>query len=388
MNPFDIFFKKYSYKFPKGYPDMNNEQDILLLESILLNEFGINLNEVESPNSLQAKNILKKEFDLNDNNFVDMSSNSFKVLVSGNERMDFIQKVSDLDDFEHELKGSSSIGRLIYQPENAKKPVIILVKPESAQGLGSAGKLNEYNFNKLINSAIEQNGKPITVILKSSKKTIKIPDVFKAKDSSTNGAKEFTKSDSQLLNQSGKVLANISLKKLNAIRWESSKTRLIDGVNIFKSFINKVGKIGTNDETGLFDNVVLYPLNKEGKYKLYNPKTEKILSKVIITNIPDKVENEVIFGNDSPKTIVVKETFEGGYKDYTFNDETLILHCHIIYTDLEDIKDTQDEPVFALSNHIGQSYGIEFRSFSKGALYSDENNLKGSSTEIDFNSLK
>ena len=99
---------------------MNNEQDILLLESILLNEFGINLNEVESPNSLQAKNILKKEFDLNDNNFVDISSNSFKVLVNGNERMDFIQKVSNLDDFEHELKGSSSIGRLIYQPENAK----------------------------------------------------------------------------------------------------------------------------------------------------------------------------------------------------------------------------------------------------------------------------
>jgi hypothetical protein len=32
---FDIFFKKFAYKFPKGYPDMNNEQDILLLESLL-----------------------------------------------------------------------------------------------------------------------------------------------------------------------------------------------------------------------------------------------------------------------------------------------------------------------------------------------------------------
>ena len=35
MNVFDKFFTKYGYKFPKGYPDMNNEQDILLLESIL-----------------------------------------------------------------------------------------------------------------------------------------------------------------------------------------------------------------------------------------------------------------------------------------------------------------------------------------------------------------
>ena len=35
MDALDLFFKKYSYKFPKGYPDMKNEQDILLLESLL-----------------------------------------------------------------------------------------------------------------------------------------------------------------------------------------------------------------------------------------------------------------------------------------------------------------------------------------------------------------
>ena len=45
MDVLDKFFKKYSYKFPKGYPDMNNEQDKKLLESIL-GELGINsLNE-------------------------------------------------------------------------------------------------------------------------------------------------------------------------------------------------------------------------------------------------------------------------------------------------------------------------------------------------------
>lgn len=35
MNVFDIFFKKFAYKFDKGYPDMNNDQDVLLLESML-----------------------------------------------------------------------------------------------------------------------------------------------------------------------------------------------------------------------------------------------------------------------------------------------------------------------------------------------------------------
>ena len=44
MDSLDLFFKKYSYKFNKGYPDMNNNQDVLLLES-LLNKLGVNLNE-------------------------------------------------------------------------------------------------------------------------------------------------------------------------------------------------------------------------------------------------------------------------------------------------------------------------------------------------------
>lgn len=35
MDVLDLFFKKFSYKFDKGYPDMKNVQDILLLESLI-----------------------------------------------------------------------------------------------------------------------------------------------------------------------------------------------------------------------------------------------------------------------------------------------------------------------------------------------------------------
>jgi len=40
MDVLDKFFTKYSYKFPKGYPDLKDKQDILLMESIL-EELGI-----------------------------------------------------------------------------------------------------------------------------------------------------------------------------------------------------------------------------------------------------------------------------------------------------------------------------------------------------------
>tara|TARA_R100000908_G_C3664577_1_gene90273 strand:+ start:429 stop:611 length:183 start_codon:yes stop_codon:yes gene_type:complete len=59
MNSIDKFLKLYSYKFDKGYPDMNNEQDILLLESILKKEFGIILENVELENFLINSDLFK-----------------------------------------------------------------------------------------------------------------------------------------------------------------------------------------------------------------------------------------------------------------------------------------------------------------------------------------
>jgi hypothetical protein len=57
MDSLDLFFKKYSYKFEKGYPDMNNEQDINLLADLLEN-LDINLNESSTMNA-SAKAIEK-----------------------------------------------------------------------------------------------------------------------------------------------------------------------------------------------------------------------------------------------------------------------------------------------------------------------------------------
>ncbi len=55
MKVLDKFFKKYSYKFDKGYPDMNNEQDILLLETIFKKEFNIILEIGKTQKHIIAK---------------------------------------------------------------------------------------------------------------------------------------------------------------------------------------------------------------------------------------------------------------------------------------------------------------------------------------------
>ena len=389
MDTLSKFLHNIAYKFPKGYPDMNNAQDILILENEL-KKMGIKiqLNEDKqsfenlSPQSQKVALDISDKLKIPKENIIKDTSKRI-IILTDESRPGIIRKLVDLG-FEKDpnIKGSSIGG--VRSPEGIE----VIIKPLSKQGGASSGKQNEKDFESLINNKIAEYGSPITVILKSTNgKSIKTPNVSKAEDVSKENVAEFNKSDIQLLDPSNKVVANISLKKRNAIRWESSKTRSIGNINIFKSFIDKVGKIGTYDEVGKFENVVLYPLERQGKYKLYDPINDKILSKVIIIGIPENVWKNMIFGNDVPKTIVVKEDFEDGYNDYTFEEGILTLNCQTIYTDAEDVKDTFDEPIFALSNHIGQSYGVEFRSFSKGALY-DNDELKGSSTEISFSDLK
>jgi hypothetical protein len=386
MDILEQFLHSIAYKFPKGYPDMKDPKDIFMLYEEF-KKTGINVEEAKQPFeklSSKAKEValdISQKLNIPKENILSDTSNRIIVLTD-EPRPGLIKKLIDAG-FERDIniKGSSQGG--VKSPEGIE----VILKPLSGQGAQSSGKANEADFENLINSKVAENEGPITVILKSSKKNIKIANVQIAKDSSTTDANTFAKADIQLLDPSNKVVANISLKKRNAIRWESSKTRSIGEINIFNSFIDKVGKIGSEDEVGKFEDVVLYPLDRQGKYKLYNPITNKILSKVTITNIPENVWKMVIFGNDVPKTIVVKETFEGGYNDYTFENGVLTLNCYVIYTDAKDVEDTFDEPIFAFSNHIGQSYGVEFRSFSKGALY-DGQDLKGSGAEINFNDLK
>jgi hypothetical protein len=389
MDPLLKFLNSIAYKFPKGYPDMNNEQDILMVENELKSVgVEVNLKEAKKPFeflSLQAQKVAEEIINLFSYSKENIKADSKNriIILTDDSRNTIFSKLEDLG-FERDpnIKGSSQGG--VKNSEGIE----IIIKPLSGQGTKSAGKQNESDFNNLINSTIEENKGPITInFISGNGKNLIYKNITKAQDASVAGATSFDKSDTDLLSEGGKIIVGISLKKKNAVRWESSKTRPIEGINIFKSFIEKVGKLGSEDEVGKFDNVVLQPSEKQNKYKLYDPVNDKVLSKVIVKGIPEEVLDKVVFGESKNDVIVIKETFEGGFKNYTFENGVLTIKCSLIYTDIKDIEETDDEPVFAFSNHIGQAYGIEFRSFSKGALYSGDS-LRGSSTEIDFNDLK
>ena len=90
MKVFDKFFTKFAYKFDKGYPDMDNPKDILLLESLLndlLDEKFI--FEAPSKDIEDGIEILKTEYGLTDGDFKEVSGKTYKVLVPKKERKKF-----------------------------------------------------------------------------------------------------------------------------------------------------------------------------------------------------------------------------------------------------------------------------------------------------------
>jgi len=147
MDIFDNFFKKFAYKFDKGYPDMNNSQDVLLLES-LFEKLGIDLKEAPTVDTEEGIEILKSQFNFDDEDFKEVSSKTYKVLVPKNQRKEFNDKIASLENFEEKEQF-----KILY-----KGKVTFVIKPKDSsesynikpQNVGVKGDY-EYSISELLN---------------------------------------------------------------------------------------------------------------------------------------------------------------------------------------------------------------------------------------------
>jgi hypothetical protein len=85
MDALDKFFKKYAYKFPKGYPDLNDEQDINLLADLLEN-LGVKLNEAETQDF---------ESFIKDKDLEDKTKQTISATLTDDEKSLIMSKASD-----------------------------------------------------------------------------------------------------------------------------------------------------------------------------------------------------------------------------------------------------------------------------------------------------
>ena len=367
MNVFDKFFTKYGYKFPKGYPDMNNEQDVLLLESILKNliEETINLNLIKEDTISDLKKLGYKDEDI-----VPISKNKIKLLVPAKERMNVIDTlVNKLKYTWNKNIKDSSIGGVV-----GKDGTIIIPKPKEKQGGGSAGLGNESFLTNKINSTVEEVGGPITVVIKSKNKTVKYNKVIKAEEvgRDTKGGK---KSDVKLLSEKG-VVGNLSLKQENASMWESADRRYKD---LMIKLVNKL-------KNKPYPNLGLIETDKEDIYRLYNPKTKQEYSGIIITGLDENDIESICFGTDDPQTVVVKETFDDS--DFSLNGSTLTINVHGLLTDVSDIEGTGYEPVLVVRHDSTRTAtsGLRPIVYTREKVYKDDA-ISGNRVELPFSKI-
>jgi len=380
MNIFDKFFTKFSYKFDKGYPDMDNPKDVLLLESIF-KDLGINLKE-EVGNRTGTVNAVKKivdklgsKYDL----FAGKSKPNRLGLVGKRETQFFVELFQEVFDEE----GDENLDIKITPPRKSPNPsnsfnmytfntkefgeVNVVV---SSQPPGGAGKINESDFLSNINQLIEENGGEATVVITSSDYTLSYENITSALDSSKTGAGKGDKSDAQLLSGND-VRANISLKQDGGFRWASVATQ-------YKDFINKLVNDAINGD--LTDLQLKPNPDNPNKYLMYDPKTGKRVTKVIIPDFPKDDIESWVFGPEDPKTVVVSKTWSA--EDFTLNNGVITAKASHIYKGLEDLEKDKMDPVFAIMQHVGMSQGLDYR-----IIPSKQANLSSNARELSYNEI-
>ena len=121
MSIFDKFFTKFAYKFDKGYPDMNNAQDVLLLESLINEAVGKSII-LENQDLISLIKLNIKDY----GNLETSGRDTIKLIFSDipnrggksdsmrrdvyDEIKSLVDKEELLSDFKMEVGGGSSLG--------------------------------------------------------------------------------------------------------------------------------------------------------------------------------------------------------------------------------------------------------------------------------------
>lgn len=152
MDSLDLFFKKYSYKFSKGYPNLNNKNDVMLLE-ILLKTIGINLQEEKNRDKNYDTEIMSLLKSIDDENVKKKVLNYLKKKDTAEDN----ETYKELENILNKKGLSSSLVELIflyatasYQEdkllEYIKSPTMKLSLPEGNGNL--VDQITEAGFNK------------------------------------------------------------------------------------------------------------------------------------------------------------------------------------------------------------------------------------------------
>lgn len=293
------------------------------------------------PELKQAAFLLYKKLKLKKHNLKFNTKSCITILLSKNyklSRKETIQYLLLDPRFIFEGKGSS-IGRLKY------KNIIIYIKHLESQGNQAPGKFNEWLFLTKIKQYITGS---LNINIISPSGSLKLENIINAEDTSNQNNHNYYKSDIQLITKTNPI--NISIKKEGGFIWESVIKRYSDIYNkfLFKAKTNQIPNLE------LVNDLVL-----ENKYHMKNPQTGKIYGRVLVKGFPFYDDENIIFGNEKPKPIIVEKTFKE--TDFIYNNNVLTINVNNIYQTVKEIEIQNKLPMLCFSKNMGKPYGIELK---------------------------
>jgi len=325
----------------------------------------------------EAKNIIKKELSLSDSDFKDKGLN-FYVLVPNKERQNTIDKIESINTgtdkkFEYISTPTSfsSIGYFMYGQSKFG------IKPTEKQGGKSAGLDNEDVFISEINNLLQDGPKNIKIT--SGKNTIDFNNVTKVIGTGLSTG-EYSKSDANFYNGE-KDLGGVSIKKDNAIFWESADVRFAPEVkNLVNAIVSgslgdEISYVPLKDARGNPDPVII---------RMYNKKENKPIAGIIVDDLPEQDIQQVIFGND--KVPVIKGTFRPS--DFKVEGNTIVISVSKIYKDLNDVEKDGALPVLNIRHDKTRrsSRGLRALLQTQSSVLKD-GNLKGNNIKLSHSSF-
>jgi len=348
MDALDKFFKKFSYKFPKGYPDINDAQDMLMLEG-LLKEIGIELNEVAkkpfdnlSPEAQELAKIISKELNIPLDNFFSTTKDRMLIVAPENTtRREVASKLEKLDiNFTRKKIPGSGFQGFQSDIKGLKTNVEIILKDATTQRRGDAGLVNEKLFIETINNYIEQAGGIVNIFIKGSNGiTSEIKNAKKAiekgRDTSDN-----KKSDVDIITTDGKQ--GISLKKDGGFRWASAQKF---DPELYDRFLS-------NALTGNIPNFNLKPDPKDEYTLQMLDNNGRVYGRAFITDHPSLEEDFKIIAFGTDEVIVVQRDFTES--DFSLEGKNLIINATKVYETVDQIPE-EERPVIEFERNSSKA---------------------------------
>jgi len=340
----DKLLLEWSWRCEKGYPDLNNEEDLKLLENL----FGIKLAEDKTyedlgPEATDLANYLTRELSLSKESIIYLSKKKFLIRApEGVRRQDLINQIEpftkDIDlVFDRSITGSSLGG--YRQPSTG---VQVIFKDASTTKLGAIGKENEAFLRDKINTVATQQ-RPITISIKSEQngKTLVYPNIVQATDVSKKEETSGAKADINLIDINNKVYG-ISVKKDGGFRWGSISR---SHKEVLENFLEKASQ-------GQIENLEIVQDEANPKVlNMKNPTNNRNYGKIFLTNVPNLEIEDIAFGKDNAD--VVQRTFSDS--DFQANEDSLQISVSKIYETAKDF-DKDDLPVVRLEKNETTAY--------------------------------